>query len=362
MQSTPPHCFSTELSARQPVASRLLANAIGAGRGAHAILLTGRALSDKWLIARQLTAFLNCQLESKYERGSCLLPYISERVLVHDPEASPSGGPGSASGKELGEQIKWLDNKTFSLACQNCRWLFKDEHPKAWTVLSRDAGKSGKIPVESARNLSAELARSSQYLRIVIIDDASDSAFHRPAANALLKTIEEPRSNCLFILFGQCEEDVLQTIVSRCQTIPLNNRYEENIGHLAPQSTKFKDSLKQYVSEEDRELLQGLSSEIFLTTQPGKRVSVKDALLFGHRLLEVMDDDNFEKVFDLVINLEIEQLAGIYRTNLIYSRYLESLFTLGEQAKRQWDHYVTKKGVCESFVLSWLQLRQNLIR
>jgi hypothetical protein len=75
-----------------------------------------------------------------------------------------------------------------------------------------------------------------------------------------------------------------------------------------------------------------------------------------------MDDDNFEQVFDMVIKLEIEQLAGIYRTDVAYSRYLEGLFKLGEEAKRQWDHYVTKKGVCESFVLSWLELRQNLPR
>jgi hypothetical protein len=350
MQSTQPHCFSPALASRQPVASRLLSNAIGGGRMAHAVLLTGRALADKWLIARQLAAFLNCQSDLRFERGSCLLPYIHTNNLANAPANALADHPGNLP-----------DDKTFSLACQNCRWLFKDEHPKAWTVLSRDAGKSGKIPVESARNLSEELAKTSQYLRVVIIDDASDSAFHRPAANALLKTIEEPRSNCLFILFGQCEEDVLQTIVSRCQLIPLNNRFEENIGYLAKQSPLLKDSLKVKMSEEERELVQSLRSEIFLTTQPGKRGNVKDALTFAHRLLEVMDDDNFEKVFDLVINLEIEQLAGIYRTNTLYSRYLESLFKLGEEAKRQWDHYVTKKGVCESFVLSWLELRQNLI-
>jgi hypothetical protein len=310
---------------------------------AHALLLTGRAIDDKWLIARQLAAFLNCQSADRASRGSCLLPFLTE----------DQAGVGEENGP---------DDKTFSLACQNCRWLFKDEHPKAWIVLSRDAGKSGKIPVESARNLSEELARSSQYLRVVVIDDASDSAFHRPAANALLKTIEEPRSNCLFILFGQCEEDVLQTIVSRCQLIPLNNFGPENVGFLARQSPSLKDRHKKLHGELDNEALQNLRSEIFLTTGPGKKSHMKDALDFAHRLLEVMDDDNFSQVFDLLINWEIEKLDGNYRTKVNYSRYVQDLFKLAEEAKRRWDHYVTKKGVCESFVLGWLELRQNLLR
>jgi hypothetical protein len=60
----------------------------------------------------------------------------------------------------------WLSQflKALAGACQNCRWLFQDEHPKAWLVLSAEAGKSGKIPVEAARNLSEELARTSQIM------------------------------------------------------------------------------------------------------------------------------------------------------------------------------------------------------
>jgi len=327
------------------VAARLLTNAIAGDRMAHALLLTGRATDDKWLIARQLAAFLNCSSESRLEKGSCLLPYIQ----VDAPGESDEGGP---------------DVKTFAAACQNCRWLYRDEHPKAWSVLSKDAGKSGKIPVESARNLSEELARTSQYLRVVIIDDASDSAFHRPAANALLKTIEEPRSGCLFVLFGQCEEDVLQTIVSRCQLIPLNNRFEENIGYLAAQSPAFKARPRAAGAREpgegEKELIASLRSEIFLTTHPSKKLSVKEAMSFSHHLVELLDDDNFARAFDLIVNLEIEQLDGIYRTNARYSVYLQNLFKLADEAKRQWDHYVTKKGVCESFVLSWLELRQKL--
>src|ERR1700679_3687239 len=123
MQSTQPHCFSSDLANRQPVASRLLSNAIGGGRMAHAVLLTGRALADKWLIARQLAAFLNCQSDLRFERGSCLLPYIHTNNLARVLADAPANALANAPADHPGNLP---DDKTFSLACQNCRWLFKD--------------------------------------------------------------------------------------------------------------------------------------------------------------------------------------------------------------------------------------------
>ena len=352
-------CFTSQLAARQPVAASLLANALDRGQMAHAFLLTGRCLADKWLMARQLTAFLNCQKADKATSGSCLHAFIDNYTHLNEVSAETVKTPGNPPAK-----IPAVNDKSFSLACQNCRWLYLDEHPKAWLLLARDAGKSGKIPVESARHLSEELARTSQYLRVVVIEDASEWAFHRPAANALLKTIEEPRSNCLFLLFGECEEDVLQTIVSRCQSVPLNNRYENNIGHLSDQSPTLKSRLQavDWQSEENQDLLRKLRGDHFLTTAANKRVAVKDALILAKRLFEELDEHGAEKLFDLVVQIEVEQLAGSYRTDLRYSRYLFELFKLAEVAKLQIDQYVTKKGVCETFVLSWLKLRQKLIR
>jgi hypothetical protein len=348
LKHTDCHCFSNILAARQPVASRLLANAVGRGKRANAYLLTGRCAPDKWLLARQLTAFLNCGREDKEAKGSCLLSYLELTEVT-----------------EVNEDDKAFTS-AFTAACQNCRWLYRDEHPKAWVLLARDAGKSGKIPVESARNLSEELARTSQYVRVVVIENAAEDAFHRPAANALLKTIEEPRSNCLFLLFAECEDDVLRTIVSRCQTVPFNNVPEENLGSLAAQSPGLKSRLAEPVwqSSENQELVRKMRGETFLQIgqkgDSGKKMPTKDALSFAHHLTEDIDDHGAEKLFDLALAIEIDNLAGSYRTHPGYSRYLSELFKLVESAKRQIDGYVIKKGVCEALVLEWLELRNNL--
>ncbi|PYE86945.1 DNA polymerase III subunit delta' [Phyllobacterium leguminum] len=83
--------------------------------------------------------------------------------------------------------------------------------------------KTGKfktgIPVEEIRRVSHFLARTSHdgAWRIVIIDPADD--MNRNAANALLKTLEEPPARALFILISHSAGRLLPTIRSRCQTL-----------------------------------------------------------------------------------------------------------------------------------------------
>ena len=41
------------------------------------------------------------------------------------------------------------------------------------------------------------------------------------AANALLKTLEEPSDQCIFLMTAENENAILETILSRCQTFPV---------------------------------------------------------------------------------------------------------------------------------------------
>jgi DNA polymerase III subunit delta' len=55
--------------------------------------------------------------------------------------------------------------------------------------------------------------------RAVIIDSADD--LEAPAANALLKMLEEPPANCLFLLVSHTPGRLLPTIRSRCRKLDL---------------------------------------------------------------------------------------------------------------------------------------------
>lgn len=79
----------------------------------------------------------------------------------------------------------------------------------------------------AARNISVDQVRGLQRLiqsapslsprRIVIVDSADD--LERGAANALLKTLEEPPADMLFLLVSHAPGRLLPTIRSRCRTL-----------------------------------------------------------------------------------------------------------------------------------------------
>lgn len=76
------------------------------------------------------------------------------------------------------------------------------------------------ITVDQVRDLS-KLFGSTPFLspwRVAIIDSIDD--LEPPAANALLKSLEEPPADCLFLLVSHAPAGLLPTIRSRCLTVP----------------------------------------------------------------------------------------------------------------------------------------------
>ncbi|MFD2517372.1 DNA polymerase III subunit [Salinimicrobium flavum] len=85
--------------------------------------------------------------------------------------------------------------------------------------------KQGQIGVYEAQDIVKSLSLKSYEggFKIMIIWAAEK--MNTASANKLLKLIEEPPENTLFILITEEEEDIIQTIRSRCQTLhfpPLN--------------------------------------------------------------------------------------------------------------------------------------------
>ncbi|HEY5549672.1 MAG TPA: hypothetical protein VIK37_00490 [Candidatus Saccharimonadales bacterium] len=77
------------------------------------------------------------------------------------------------------------------------------------------------IPIDTVRQmmrfLRLKTPGSSTVRRVVLIEDAH--FLSHPAQNALLKTLEEPNDDTLFVLTALNELSLLPTIVSRCQRI-----------------------------------------------------------------------------------------------------------------------------------------------
>ncbi|MGP1664541.1 MAG: DNA polymerase III subunit delta' [Rhodanobacter sp.] len=106
--------------------------------------------------------------------------------------------------------------------CRACLLLAAGTHPDVlWLSfgLRKDGVQRSEIVVEQIRELSSRLAMSSQFggWQVVTIDPAD--AMNASAANALLKTLEEPAAQTMLILLADAPWRLPQTIRSRCQRI-----------------------------------------------------------------------------------------------------------------------------------------------
>jgi len=104
--------------------------------------------------------------------------------------------------------------------CQSCRMAAKQTHPDL--VMLEPKLKSRQIAVEHLRDF-LKFFNQTSYMGgwkagvIVCADRLMDAA-----ANALLKTLEEPPPRCLFLLLTEHVQSLLPTIRSRCQRMDIH--------------------------------------------------------------------------------------------------------------------------------------------
>ena len=145
--------------------------ALDAGRSPHAVLLAGSAGIGKMRLAEAMAA----------------------RLLCEQPGAAGACG-----------------------ACRGCLLQQAGSHPDRLTVVP-EADGSGILKIEAVRALTEFSQRTSQFngYRTAILAPAE--ALNRNAANALLKTLEEPPPGVVLILVSHRPGRLPATIRSRCQ-------------------------------------------------------------------------------------------------------------------------------------------------
>jgi DNA polymerase-3 subunit delta' len=102
--------------------------------------------------------------------------------------------------------------------CTSCRRIIDGNHPDLILVELDEEKKA--IGINQIREINRQLAFApvlGRY-RMIIIDPAEKMTIE--AANAFLKTLEEPPPGTVFILTVRDPKDLLPTIVSRCQRVP----------------------------------------------------------------------------------------------------------------------------------------------
>lgn len=139
--------------------------------------------------------------------------------------------------------------------CRSCELMRAGNHPDFYCVEPLE--KSKLIKVDQVRDLTGQLEQTSHRdgHQVVIMHPAE--MMNRSAANALLKTIEEPVGHVLIILVCDKTNTLPATILSRCQQLAFSaNADQDNISWVQQQLNTEKVGEKR---RDEAALLLGLA-------------------------------------------------------------------------------------------------------
>ncbi len=147
---------------------------------------------------------------------------ISEEKFPHAVIFSGEEGVGKRLAAEICAASLLCENSTGGEpcgVCENCRLVAAKTHPDFYVVEAEESKTARNIKIGQIRDLQSEAALRpiNSKRRVMIIDGAE--LMNNAAANCLLKTIEEPPSQTIFILLTASRSNLLMTIRSRCVTV-----------------------------------------------------------------------------------------------------------------------------------------------
>jgi len=264
-------------------------------------------------------------------------------------------------------------------ACPTCKQIAAGTHPDVLFVEPIADRATANIPVDRIREVVRQTGyhRYNAKRRVILIDPAE--AMGPSAANALLKTLEEPPSGTGFILIASNASALLPTILSRCQRVRFGAVPNEAIA-----------TWLQREGHEDAELAarfsQGCPGRALALVRGGltERIALRTRLLdvLAGRLEHVFDWSNelasgkrqdwsprVEEIFEVIEDLLRDVVASaaggqrpVQNSDIpeVVSRWTTALWPTGvsacakalEEARQSLTLNVSGKTVLDSLVLT----------
>lgn len=154
---------------------KLLQQSLDRGRLSHAYLFTGSDIAELEAMGAALAKALNCKDSAKSSDGQTLDSCDS---------------------------------------CSSCRRIGERVHPDVQFV--RPESKSRVITIDQIRDLMQTIYLKPTEAKTKVAIIVSADRLNVQAANAFLKTLEEPPGNSILVLLSTEPQRILETIVSRC--------------------------------------------------------------------------------------------------------------------------------------------------
>lgn len=244
---------------RIEAAYELLANAFAAGRPAHGYLVIAPPRGAGQALTERVLALLFCEADSK-----------------------PCG------------------------ECRGCVRVAEHRHPDLLWIEPQK--KSRIISVDEVRDMQSRVYQTSFEggWRAVVL--AGADRLGAPAANAFLKTLEEPPSRCVFFLLTDRPQGLLPTILSRCQRVTV-----EGVGEMLPDDVRERlvsilamDSSRSVVASLGQaDLLQGLLKGVRDAVEKGETEQAEAEGVEDAAIIDARTSARFREIRSAVMRFAV---------------------------------------------------------
>jgi DNA polymerase-3 subunit delta' len=188
----------------------------------HALMLIGPPGNGKLGIALAFAQYLNCRNKSEDDSCGTCSSCLKYKKLIHPdlhftiPVVKTTSIPKPTSDNYI---VKWRE------------FLLSNPYPlyEKWNQVIAEENKQGMIYVDEASEIIQKLNRKSYEADFKVSLVWLPETMHPACANKILKILEEPPADTLFLLVTEEEQKLLGTIRSRCQTIRIPKIEEHDL-------------------------------------------------------------------------------------------------------------------------------------
>lgn len=192
---------------------------VSSGKMPHAFLFSGPRGAGKTSAARILAKVVNCE---KTTNNTQHATKEKKKLTTNNPRLVPNMEP-----------------------CNECSQCIAITRGSSLDVIEIDAASHRGVEDIRILRETVKLAPAASRMKVYIIDEAH--MLTAEAANALLKTLEEPPAHAMFVLATTAPEKLLDTIRSRCTTL---NFYKGSTAEIIRSLKRVVEGEKIEIEEE----------------------------------------------------------------------------------------------------------------
>ena len=186
----------------------------------------------------------------QHSQWQSLASQMQNQQLAHAYLIAGAGGLGKKLFTERFSQLLLCNSPQGGMPCEECKNCLLGstmQHPDLLRVSPEDNARD--IKVDQIREVAQFLSRTSHAggAKVVIVDRAHQ--MNVSAANALLKTLEEPHPNNYLFLATDSPGALMATVRSRCQRLQFHTPgFEESLDWLRVNLVGEEDEVKLLVA------------------------------------------------------------------------------------------------------------------